>query len=684
VATISELIVKIVADTTGFDSGIKGATDSLNKAGDSSKGATEKFGQLKDALVSAGLIAAFVAVAKGISDCVKEFASAELAAKRLDAVATMRGLEGGTERIQELAQATQELTGASGDMVAQYAAELLAQGKTIDQTVELIQAATQLSAITGDDLSTSVKQLTNTYSGMAGTIGRAIPEIKDLTAEQLKNGEAVAIINDKYGGLAETMTNTVDVAVKRSNEAIGDFKETIGQAFSGTVVAGANALTAALNGMMPFFEYVSTHSFSRMFQELYESIFNVKEEYTLWEEAMASAKSAEIEANRVSAQRVQNLKDIQNELTKTIAATKEMSDEELVAARATLNNILMTTKGTAGLSELKKKIDILDKEIAARRDAEAKKSSIIKQKADKDAADAAIKEAEEEAKARQDKEKKTKEYVIAQEDLISKAKADAYGDSIIASAKERDAKIVDAKKASEEQQKYALQAADALIGAADAYIAAVQAGYAQSIAAVDAETQAKLVAAGLQEDTTLERIQKELDAAIAAGDTELAAEKTKELARAKIVEDGERAKSKIKYAADMASWKASLAMAVVDAARAIIVGFAQLGPIGGAIAAVGTAVTTKLQINAIKKSKPVAPAFARGTDFAPGGEALVGEEGPELISLPRGSSVTPNNQLRGAGSGVVVNIFSPTAVTPSEASSVFTRTARNLAFQGVL
>lgn len=40
------------------------------------------------------------------------------------------------------------------------------------------------------------------------------------------------------------------------------------------------------------------------------------------------------------------------------------------------------------------------------------------------------------------------------------------------------------------------------------------------------------------------------------------------------------------------------------------------------------------------------PAYASGTNFHPGGMALVGERGPELVSMPRGSRVTPNNVLR--------------------------------------
>ena len=35
-------------------------------------------------------------------------------------------------------------------------------------------------------------------------------------------------------------------------------------------------------------------------------------------------------------------------------------------------------------------------------------------------------------------------------------------------------------------------------------------------------------------------------------------------------------------------------------------------------------------------------AYAEGTDYAPGGASLVGEEGPEIVNLPTGSSVTPN------------------------------------------
>jgi len=49
-------------------------------------------------------------------------------------------------------------------------------------------------------------------------------------------------------------------------------------------------------------------------------------------------------------------------------------------------------------------------------------------------------------------------------------------------------------------------------------------------------------------------------------------------------------------------------------------------------------------------------AFADGTNFAPGGAALVGERGPEIVYLPRGSQVIPNHAIGSAvGGGIGID-----------------------------
>lgn len=50
------------------------------------------------------------------------------------------------------------------------------------------------------------------------------------------------------------------------------------------------------------------------------------------------------------------------------------------------------------------------------------------------------------------------------------------------------------------------------------------------------------------------------------------------------------------------------------------------------------------------------PKFASGTNYAPGGMALVGEKGPELVNLPRGSQVIPNHRIGGGSVSAPVQV----------------------------
>jgi tape measure domain-containing protein len=62
-----------------------------------------------------------------------------------------------------------------------------------------------------------------------------------------------------------------------------------------------------------------------------------------------------------------------------------------------------------------------------------------------------------------------------------------------------------------------------------------------------------------------------------------------------------------------------------------------------ALGAIAGAAAQTLFNNVLGKIK--IPAFANGTEFAPGGLSLVGERGPELVKLPRGTAVKPNPML---------------------------------------
>ena len=79
------------------------------------------------------------------------------------------------------------------------------------------------------------------------------------------------------------------------------------------------------------------------------------------------------------------------------------------------------------------------------------------------------------------------------------------------------------------------------------------------------------------------------------------------------------------------------------------------------------------------------PQYATGTKFHPGGLAIVGERGPELVNLPRGSKVDTASEtqekLRGGDINQSILIQSSTPLTPSEVKRKTLEAARLLALE---
>lgn len=73
--------------------------------------------------------------------------------------------------------------------------------------------------------------------------------------------------------------------------------------------------------------------------------------------------------------------------------------------------------------------------------------------------------------------------------------------------------------------------------------------------------------------------------------------------------------------------------------------------------------------------------YAAGTSYHPGGMALVGEQGPEIVNLPRGSSVTPNHKLGGGTINLNVNVgmYAGTEIEKRKIAKELLRAAQDLA-----
>lgn len=77
------------------------------------------------------------------------------------------------------------------------------------------------------------------------------------------------------------------------------------------------------------------------------------------------------------------------------------------------------------------------------------------------------------------------------------------------------------------------------------------------------------------------------------------------------------------------------------------------------------------------------PKYAKGTDFHPGGLAVVGENGPELVQLPRGSKVYPNGSATGETNNYVFRVDDIETYNRIERKLKFERQSRRKGYVGV-
>ena len=166
------------------------------------------------------------------------------------------------------------------------------------------------------------------------------------------------------------------------------------------------------------------------------------------------------------------------------------------------------------------------------------------------------------------------------------------------------------------------------------------------------------------EDAEVDRLRSRgaAQAQIAAAQKRLeAARAAREDARARTVEAREKAERKATFEGEKAlaeyqrsAAKAQRAAAVFQIALQTAINVAKSFPnpfAMGAAAALGVAQGATVLAQPLPQV-PDPPAYALGTDYHPGGLAIVGERGPEIVNLPGGSSVITNDRSERIGRAI--------------------------------
>ena len=249
----NEVTIKTKIDEGGVDKGLKSvkekvtnaakdmnkgakATNTLKTALDQTGGAASSFASKMGSVASsggaaaAGITAAILAAKKYI-ETLKQANEAyevqEKAEKALQKAADNNPYlnRESVQRLKDYASEIQSASNFGDEGTIDVMAQLAVSGRSESEIMKLVAAAADYAAVKHISLESAVQNLNKSYGGLAGELGDLFPEVKALTAEQLKNGEAVDIIAQKYKGFAQ---EAADSGTQAKN-AFGDFMESVGK-----------------------------------------------------------------------------------------------------------------------------------------------------------------------------------------------------------------------------------------------------------------------------------------------------------------------------------------------------------------------------------------------------------------------------------------------------------------------
>jgi len=151
------------------------------------------------------------------------------------------------EDIQNWASALQKVT-VYGDEAALASYSMAKNmGATVEQAKTLVEAAAEMSAIFGQDLQTSTRQIAVTLGGMSGELGEKFPAIRAMTPEQRMAGGAASYILGQFRGTAAELAQTQGGQLAQAMNRLGDSMEELGSVLAPIAVklAEGGAWTAS-------------------------------------------------------------------------------------------------------------------------------------------------------------------------------------------------------------------------------------------------------------------------------------------------------------------------------------------------------------------------------------------------------------------------------------------------------
>lgn len=218
---------KVTIDTELNNKGLdKGLKDSGSKLKDFAKTAG------KVGATAAAAAVSIKAIATGVKEVTEAYKVQKKAETQLESAARNNPYlnDASVKALKNYAGEIQSYSTYGDEELLPFMAKLAAAGRTQEEIFDVMAVAVDMAASGAMSLDSAVSNLNKAYGGLSGELGETIPEIKNLTAEELKNGGATKLLGERYKGIAKDVAETTGSAEKLAN-AMGDLKEELGAPF---------------------------------------------------------------------------------------------------------------------------------------------------------------------------------------------------------------------------------------------------------------------------------------------------------------------------------------------------------------------------------------------------------------------------------------------------------------------
>jgi len=220
-------VVKFISDTAAAKAGLKLLSGDIKGFGNQVSKTSPLFGAL-----ALGATAAFGAIAVGMTKAVKaamedQKSQAELQRQLEKTFGANEALTASAERYVSV---TQLRTGTSDTELRASLGTLVRATGDLQQSTSLLNLAQDISTATGKDLASVSLALAKASQGQFTALSKLGIPLDDNIKKSKDFNKVIGLLNDQFGGAAETAANTFGGQLKILQGQFGEILETIGAA----------------------------------------------------------------------------------------------------------------------------------------------------------------------------------------------------------------------------------------------------------------------------------------------------------------------------------------------------------------------------------------------------------------------------------------------------------------------